>query len=300
MQLDQIERDTLGKTGSNSKEASQNMDDSGFFSVQVISHALSILNLQIIPWGAKEVSNAKSMPEREAAFICNLDEHWYTLRRFGDSTQRWYDLNSLYPEPRYMTATFLGVTLSQLEAEGYSIFVVRPLTENDKPALTSDSNENAMDVTATATSSSTEPSPLSERQEMERLRRQRIEERERAANPQSSSSSNTVQVQVEKEAKNTTESILVEKPSFLPPCDADRVALVTPHVETSEAKKSQEHQPFGGAGYRLENSPPLSAANSSSLPPGFSLQDSDFMDGEDADWEMMQQAIAMSLQKPSN
>ncbi|KAK3834051.1 MAG: Machado-joseph disease protein MJD, partial [Linnemannia gamsii] len=113
-QLDQQEQAALENVGPGARVVkSQNMDDSGFFSVQVLSHALGIWNIQIVPWGSKE-----------AAFICNLNEHWYTLRRFGPSVHRWYDLNSMHPHPQYMSATYLGMTLSQLEAEGYSIFAV--------------------------------------------------------------------------------------------------------------------------------------------------------------------------------
>ncbi|KAJ1344176.1 hypothetical protein BSLG_001316 [Batrachochytrium salamandrivorans] len=60
----------------------------------------------------------------EQAFICNLDEHWFTLRRFGGSPNRWYNLNSLFKEPKYVSETYLGMFISQLEMEGYSIFVV--------------------------------------------------------------------------------------------------------------------------------------------------------------------------------
>ncbi|KAF9107617.1 Ataxin-3 [Mortierella sp. AM989] len=323
-QLDQKEQDALGNSGSRSGNlTSQNMDDSGFFSVQVISHALSIWNTQIIPWGAKEVSGAKAEPEREVSFICNLDQHWYTLRRFGPSTQRWYDLNSLHPEPRHMSATFLGMTLSQLEAEGYSIFVVRPLSKPESettsaatPAETPVVEQSKVKEATTvdppiesAPSSSATP-VLNERQEMERIRRQRIEERERASNPQSSSSSEPSKAHAisdvsdsdssnkraridnaTEETKQPSKSILVDTPSFLPACEADGMAAAMPLVQ-GESQKS-ENQTFGGSGYRLGGSPPRSAAaNISSLSPGFSLDDAD---AEDTDWEMMQ-AIAMSLE----
>ncbi|GJJ73852.1 Ataxin-3 [Entomortierella parvispora] len=206
-QLDQQEQDALGNTGVGSREVkSQNMDDSGFFSVQVLSHALSIWNVQIIPWGAKEVSDAKSQPEREAAFICNLEQHWYTLRRFGPSTQRWYDLNSLHPRPQPMSAIYLSMTLSQLEQEGYSIFVVRPLKKEEESAA-SDSKQVAEETSkpsptpskiAASVPNKPEPEPttspvvpiagqstfLTERQEMERIRRKRLEDREKAAQAQ--------------------------------------------------------------------------------------------------------------------
>ncbi|KAI9099940.1 ataxin 3 [Phlyctochytrium arcticum] len=106
------------------KEGSSNYDDSGFFSVQVISKALSVWNLGITPIRSPQASSARSNPAQECAFICNLQEHWFTLRKFGKSAARWYNLNSVYDGPEYVSETFLGLLLAQLENEGYSIFVV--------------------------------------------------------------------------------------------------------------------------------------------------------------------------------
>ncbi|KAF8930300.1 Josephin-domain-containing protein [Dissophora ornata] len=341
-QLDQKEQDALGNTGVGLRDVtSQNMDDSGFFSVQVLSHALSIWNIQIIPWGAKEVSDAKAEPEREAGFICNLDQHWYTLRRFGPSTQRWYDLNSMLTRPTHMSATYLGMTLSQLEAEGYSIFVVRPLNKIETEPATTETNTEIKPVpmpeetpaaettTTTTVATSSAPTPtgasgfLTERQEMERIRRQRIEERERAAQQKAnpsldlSSSSSAVddsnnnnkrtradQTEEESEKKDgrrtpVSKSVLVTTPSFLPRCEVDDMAATMPLTENAPASGAQQPT-FGGAGYRLGGPPPTAAAaDNSSLPPGFSIEDTGFEEtggDEDAEWEMMQQAIAMSLQ----
>ena len=36
-------------------------------------------------------------PTREQAFICNLDQHWFTIRRVGDV---WWNLNSMLPVGR--------------------------------------------------------------------------------------------------------------------------------------------------------------------------------------------------------
>ncbi|KAG0327390.1 Ataxin-3 [Dissophora globulifera] len=348
-QLDQKEQEALGNSGPGSRSTtSQNMDDSGFFSVQVLSHALSIWNIQIIPWGSKEVSSAKAEPEREAAFICNLDQHWYTLRRFGPSTQRWYDLNSMLPRPQHMSATYVGMTLSQLEAEGYSIFVVRSLNaENSEAAATEGASviqspsttkpEAITQVPPPATlagapeiSGSTAagpPSFLTERQEMEKIRRERIAERERAAqekaNPLLSTSSTVNDTssnnaggnkrtrvdRVEEEpgqntkSSQSSKSVLVNTPSFLPRCEVDDMAATMPLTETAQGAGTRrpDEQTFGGTGYRLGGSPPRSnAVDSPSLPPGFSLADTDLeqMEGEaDAEWEMMQQAIVMSLEK---
>ncbi|KAF9184357.1 Ataxin-3 [Haplosporangium sp. Z 767] len=339
-QLDQKEQDALGNSGPGSRATkSQNMDDSGFFSVQVLSHALSIWNVQIIPWGAKEVSDAKTEPEREVAFICNLEQHWYTLRRFGPSTQRWYDLNSLHPRPKHMSATYLGMTLSQLEAEGYSIFVVRALGQNDstisaetadatakekhqiKPAQkTSEAVASSEDTRATtavpssSSSSSTASGFLSERQEMERIRRQRIEERERAAagsiattaesavSSLDNSLNNNKRAHVDSlgqdtgdEKRRLSTSSLVTTPSFLPRCEADDIAATIPLESTQQQAQDQT---FGGAGYRLGGT---EIADQIPLASEFSLEDARIggADGdgdEEAEWEMMQQAIAMSLQ----
>ncbi|KAF9144229.1 Ataxin-3 [Linnemannia schmuckeri] len=313
LQLDQQEQLALDNVGPGAKAVkSQNMDDSGFFSVQVLSHALSIWNLQIIPWGSKEVTDAKSEPEREAAFICNLNEHWYTLRRFGPSTQRWYDLNSMHPHPQYMSATYLGMTLSQLEAEGYSIFVVRPLGSVQSALETSSSPPTVAAPAPKQETPVVEAKPaLTERQEMERLRRQRQEEQERALQSSSTGSSNTIPTTADASTKRTrvdhtgeevgSESAnkknkgdLVTTPSFLPRCEVDILAASMPIVDSASqgGAAKNEQQSFGGSGYRLGGSPPAAAA---SLPLGFEYEQFGGQGEEDAEWEMMQEAIALSL-----
>jgi len=104
---------------------SQNMDDSGFFSVQVLSHALKVWNIDIIPIGSEDGRIAKIHPEDEIAYICNLHEHWFTLRKFGGLSSRWYNLDSLLRGPENISQVYLGMLLNQLENEGYSIFVVK-------------------------------------------------------------------------------------------------------------------------------------------------------------------------------
>ncbi|KAF9096850.1 Ataxin-3 [Mortierella sp. GBA35] len=327
-QLDQQEQQALDNFGPGAKSVkSQNMDDSGFFSVQVLSHALSIWNIQIIPWGAKEVSDAKSEPEREAAFICNLDMHWYTLRRFGPSTQRWYDLNSMYPRPKHMSATYLGMTLSQLEAEGYSIFVVRALGTVQSVTKSSSSSATPAsaptpaiaEVVADTTPEAAQPMSasgggfLNDRQEMERIRRQRQEERERAnqnssstgpSAPPASTTTNSTTTRtrvdhagedVDGAKKEKNKGDLVTTPSFLPRCEVDDLAATMPFVDSSTQGGPKMEQSFGGAGYRLGGSPPPPAAGSFS--PGFEYEQFSGQGDADADteWEMMQQAIAMSL-----
>ncbi|KAL2914364.1 hypothetical protein HK105_206136 [Polyrhizophydium stewartii] len=117
---------------------SANYDDSGFFSVQVITKALSVWGLELLPIRSPLAAEARANPSHQQAFICNLDQHWFTLRRFGASPERWYNLNSLLPEPKYVSETFLGMLISQLESEGYSIYAVigaLPQCEADVLAL---------------------------------------------------------------------------------------------------------------------------------------------------------------------
>ncbi|KAG0264255.1 Ataxin-3 [Actinomortierella ambigua] len=375
-QLDQRERDALeGWTPSGGARAgsqSQNMDDSGFFSVQVISEALAIWQLQIIPWGSQDVKDAKQHPEFEQAFILNLHEHWFTLRRFGPSTKRWYDLNSMHPAARPMSDTYLGMTLSQLEAEQYSVFVVRPLQGGAlaSPEVihvsSSSSSKSRSEAGSVSTLGSSAPAPtttsaaaaaeqsntspansfLAERREMERIRRQRLEalERQKSGNTSTTSNNNDHASSSLSSSTNTTGRsqqhatttpapktvAVIKTPSCLPACEADRVAATLPYDQFEsekpkgpQAAAAKKEEPFSGAGYRLGNAAAaaaqrdededamLAAALASSVEEQYAGAGSGggsgsrgdggggggMDDGEDTEWEMMQQAIAMSLQK---
>jgi ataxin-3 len=101
---------------------SSNYDDSGFFSIQVISKALELFKIRLIPIGGSDVSEYKEAPASHGyAYICNLQEHWFTIRKFGP---QWVILNSLYEGPRMMSDGYLNVFISQLMNDGYHIYVV--------------------------------------------------------------------------------------------------------------------------------------------------------------------------------
>ncbi|CAG8538638.1 17019_t:CDS:10 [Dentiscutata erythropus] len=114
--VEQIPTGLLGENASAQK--SQNMDDSGFFSVQVLSHALKVWNLELVPVGSEEGRDSKKAPEDEEAYICNLREHWFTLRKFGGIKSRWYNLDSLFNGPEWISQIYLGMLLKQLETDG--------------------------------------------------------------------------------------------------------------------------------------------------------------------------------------
>jgi len=116
-------------------EGSRNMDDSGFFSVQVVSMALTVFGLTMVPIRSKEVEAIRGDPTLGEAYILNLRQHWLTIRRFG---RFWFNLNSTLERPEVVSPTYLGVLLQQLQMDGYSVFVVQgelPHSEADDAAF---------------------------------------------------------------------------------------------------------------------------------------------------------------------
>jgi len=129
-ELDTVERDQMALQGDTPEyrrfiqEPSHNMDDSGFFSVQVIERALSFWELTLTSFTSSDplAVRARGSPISANAYICNYREHWFTIRRLG---QQWFNLNSLLEGPELVSNTYLGEFLAQLQQEGYSIFIVQ-------------------------------------------------------------------------------------------------------------------------------------------------------------------------------
>ncbi|KAJ1525068.1 hypothetical protein ONE63_009913 [Megalurothrips usitatus] len=129
-QMDEQERERMAENGEDSEEyrtfiqqPSGNMDDSGYFSVQVIASALNVWNLELVPYNSTEprAVTAQNAPHEMQAYICNYHDHWFTIRKLG---HQWFNLNSMLTGPQLITDTYLSVYLAQLQHEGYSIFVV--------------------------------------------------------------------------------------------------------------------------------------------------------------------------------
>jgi hypothetical protein len=84
----------------------------------------------MVHWRSPEMQPFQSHPERQFAFILNLEQHWFTIRRFGvaddleNATQEeatrchWFNLDSAKPAPEWISGTFLGMILQQAESEG--------------------------------------------------------------------------------------------------------------------------------------------------------------------------------------
>ncbi|XP_054154372.1 ataxin-3-like isoform X2 [Oppia nitens] len=129
-QIDEQERHQMAEGGENREEyrrfiqsPSDNMDDSGFFSVQVIASALRVWSLDLIAFNSTcDVAiAAQTDPTRQKAYICNYREHWFTVRKIG---RQWFNLNSLLSGPELISDTYLSLFLAQLQTEGYAIFIV--------------------------------------------------------------------------------------------------------------------------------------------------------------------------------
>lgn len=127
------------------QQPSGNMDDTGFFSVQVISRALTLWNVEMIPLHSSDeyAQHCRDNLTRVRAYILNMESHWFCLRRFSPEDSPltlWFNLNSLFAKPEFMSSSYLIEYLSQMEKEGYSIFIVKGelpecAADRDPPAL---------------------------------------------------------------------------------------------------------------------------------------------------------------------
>ncbi|KAJ3575102.1 hypothetical protein NP233_g1338 [Leucocoprinus birnbaumii] len=150
--LDRLEDQyhTEGRQGS-----SRNMDDTGFFSVQVMEEALEVWGLNLLRWRSNAMRPYQDRAHTQLAFILNLGEHWFTLRRFGPASANidedpgqghWFNLNSFLSAPEWVGKLYLGMVLQQAETEGYSVFVVTQIDPSKPLAL---SRTEADDIAAT-------------------------------------------------------------------------------------------------------------------------------------------------------
>ncbi|KAI8474043.1 MAG: Josephin-domain-containing protein [Monoraphidium minutum] len=121
-ELDRLEREVMGGAGLADGEHG-NLDDSGMFSSQVLSKALELWQLEIVPFHSQAIKQQEGFdPVKEAAFICNRQEHWYALRRV---TGQWWNLNSLLPAPEPLSDFYLAAYLDSLVGQGYTLYVVK-------------------------------------------------------------------------------------------------------------------------------------------------------------------------------
>lgn len=138
MQRDAMEAFSKGQQNYSGR-ISGNVSDEGNFSSQVLMEALAAFGLSMKPIDSEEalLTNPRRDPQQEQAFILNLNEHWFAIRRFGGAAGfpvTYWNLNSTQSGPEFISEMYLSLFLDQLRREGYSIFVIR----GDLPQCTAD------------------------------------------------------------------------------------------------------------------------------------------------------------------
>jgi len=128
-ELDAMEQRFMAEGGVDSNdylrfvaEESGNAAMDGNFSIQVLSKALEVWGLTATNLQNPEVAAEAKSPQLQEAFICNLEEHWFTLRKIDGS---WWNFNSIYPAPQPLGTFYLDAFLGTLRSQGYTIFIVR-------------------------------------------------------------------------------------------------------------------------------------------------------------------------------
>jgi len=85
-----------------------------------IIHSGSLLN-------ENDSTGVEGPRSTQLAFILNMGEHWFTLRRFGPALAdidndagkgHWFNLNSFLSAPEWVGKLYLGMVLQQAETEG--------------------------------------------------------------------------------------------------------------------------------------------------------------------------------------
>ena len=123
LSLDQREAALLDPGGGSPSAVSgvsNNVDDSGTFSVDTLREALKQRGVEFSCEKAI-VERALTEPDKCTAFMLNQNAHWIALRRFGS---QWLNLNSLLESPELVSDFFLSAFLAQLRTDRWSVFVV--------------------------------------------------------------------------------------------------------------------------------------------------------------------------------
>lgn len=133
-ELDEAERKVMAESGVDSAdylrfmgEQSGNVSASGDFSIQVLERCLMWHGLAPVSVESPEGVGALHAPLQEYAFIANLAQHWFTIRRLElRMPGGWYNFNSVLPAPAPVSDLYLENFLAQLRAEGFTVFAIRP------------------------------------------------------------------------------------------------------------------------------------------------------------------------------
>ena len=112
---------------------SRHMDETGFFSIEVVERALKTWDMELVRWRASDrLQQRYEHPECEFAFILNLDSHWFALRGFGHRRRQWcvphrqltqrrFNLNSFFHTAEWVGDTYLSTFL---QAVRNAVFII--------------------------------------------------------------------------------------------------------------------------------------------------------------------------------
>lgn len=117
----QQSNDDMGDNN-NIEYKSDNVDESGNFSVEVLIHALQIFNVELINLHHTAAIQYQLHPELADAYILHMYNHWIAVRKIN---HHWYNLNSVLPYgPELITVTYLSEFIAQLQSQGFTALVV--------------------------------------------------------------------------------------------------------------------------------------------------------------------------------
>lgn len=139
--LDNYETSLIEETSSDDDNTSENLDDTGNFSIQVISYALSLCHLELIPFNSSDprAVSARQCTFNQQAFICHKNSHWFSVRKFH---KRWFNLDSLLDKPERLADNGIHVSLFETQ-EDIDEFTGLFIVVGDLPEARTDS---AVDV----------------------------------------------------------------------------------------------------------------------------------------------------------
>lgn len=89
--------------------------------VQVLQKALSARNLTATPLSHPDMAQYAASPGMADGYICNLEQHWYTIRPVNGA---WWNFNSLQPAPTPVGDTYLDAYLTTLRDKNWTIYVI--------------------------------------------------------------------------------------------------------------------------------------------------------------------------------
>ena len=98
----------------------------GDFSIVVIEEALKKHHIQLL-----RCATDVTVIQNTKAYVIQNNDHWFTLRRFGD---HWFELNSMRSQPVLIPEFYIYDYVNRLEGE-FTVFIVDDCLPNSNPNL---------------------------------------------------------------------------------------------------------------------------------------------------------------------